>query len=120
MDSEVCMDLMILSCQWGGMDRGEINSYFQFLLLERTKQMSLAPQDLDMVSKYQEAGFIQWLVPGLDLEHLTREKQGSRWRLLGASYRDSRANPSHPPEDVCFSLHLRHRQDAGESWTWGK
>lgn len=64
MDSEVCMDLMILSCQWGGMDRGEINSYFQFFPLERTKQMSLAPQGLDMVSKYQEAGFIQWLVPG--------------------------------------------------------
>lgn len=53
MDSEVCMDLMILSCQWGGMDRGEINLYFQFFPLERTKQMSLAPQGLDMVSKYQ-------------------------------------------------------------------
>lgn len=48
--------------------------------------MSLALRDLDMVSKYQgEAGFIKWLSPGLGLEHLTQEKQGSRQRLLGAS-----------------------------------
>lgn len=94
------MDLMILGCQWVDMDRGEINSYFQFFPLERTKQMSQALQGLDMVSKYQEAGFIQWLVPGLGL--------------------DSRANLFHPPEDACFSLRLRHRHDAGESWTWGK
>lgn len=48
--------------------------------------MSLALRDLDIVSKYQgEAGFIKWLSPGLGLEHLTQEKQGSRQRLLGAS-----------------------------------
>lgn len=56
-------------------------SHFQFFPLESSKGMPLAPQDLDMVSKYQgEAGFIKWLLPGLGLspDRFIQEKQGSR------------------------------------------
>lgn len=31
MDSDVCMDLMLLNCQWAAMDRGE--NKFTFLIL---------------------------------------------------------------------------------------